>query len=510
MLDSIFPKDGSATDIALIIVLVFAAWELLQGLRRGVARQILHTVFTAIAAVAAFFSASYLADNIVAELGNLNVEEILMEIETAIAPDTIPAGIADAIRGMDVGILSSVLSMPLALIFPPVAFILLFIVYALAAKIVCFIVQLILRLPRRGLGRRLSGMVFGAIEGIAVALILLLPVAGLSGLVVEAGEIIEEDGSESELVYEESPVISIARKLGGDAMIERFATVEIDGKEYDLREEFINLIVIIDEAAAMGEPDFAALTEEEKATMDSVLDKLYASEYLTKVASGALTIVGTAIQDSTIDLEVDESYKGLLNATAGVFANSTPDVFKTDMNDLKAAYYILSDSGVLKAMLEDSSAMSDAMTKKDAEGKTVVTRVTAILNSNARTRPIVTELTKLSLKLICDNSDTVTAELYENVKSGVADTLAIDKTSYSDPEEYKAAVTESLDTTLKENDINLEEDVVADIADYIDKNYDDLKDATDEEINNVILSYHEAYMNSQQNAEPAPEQTPAE
>ena len=203
--------------------------------------------------------------------------------------------------------------------------------------------------------------------------------------------------------------------------------------------------------------------------------------------------------------EVGSEYQGLISAMAGVFASGSAETFEEDIETLKEAYYIISDSGILTA-LNNIDELSKAMTATDEEGKTAVSRVTALLNKNDRTRPIVTELTKLSLKLMASGDSIVTEELYENVKTGVTETLAIDKDNFETPEEYKEAITESLDTTLKENNIELAPDVVADIADYIDENYEDLKDATDEQINEIILSYHDAYIEYLKSQESVPEE----
>ena len=140
--------------------------------------------------------------------------------------------------------------------------------------------------------------------------------------------------------------------------------------------------------------------------------------------------------------------------------------------------------------------MTDILTRKDENGETVVNKVIAILKSNERTKPIVVTLTKISVSSMANKLGTGedTAAIYENVKSGVNETLKIKKTDYQSTEEYTAAVSASLDQTLTDNGIELEADIVDSMAQYVTDNYSDVESVTDEELNDIILSYYDAYV----------------
>ena len=64
-------------------------------------------------------------------------------------------------------------------------------------------------------------------------------------------------------------------------------------------------------------------------------------------------------------------------------------------------------------------------------------------------------------------------------------------------EKVKSA--EEMRAFAKENGIELDPEIVGGIADYIDENVEVKDEYTDEEINDVILSYYDVYLEYQKN-----------
>ena len=111
-------------------------------------------------------------------------------------------------------------------------------------------------------------------------------------------------------------------------------------------------------------------------------------------------------------------------------------------------------------------------------------------------KPLVTMLTKLSLSIMMNDVGVEKGnEVYDTVKEGVTGVISIDKTQYETEEEYVDAVSDSLDKTLNDHDIDLAPEIVDSMAKYVADNYSDLEEITDDEINDTILSYYEAYYN---------------
>jgi phenylalanyl-tRNA synthetase alpha subunit len=86
-------------------------------------------------------------------------------------------------------------------------------------------------------------------------------------------------------------------------------------------------------------------------------------------------------------------------------------------------------------------------------------------------------------------------QLYEGVKSGLTDVVNIKKDDYETEEEYKDAVSESLNETLIENDIQLPTETVEELADHVIENFGDMdvSELTDEQVTSIILQYYDIY-----------------
>ena len=133
-----------------------------------------------------------------------------------------------------------------------------------------------------------------------------------------------------------------------------------------------------------------------------------------------------------------------------------------------------------------------------------------MLNSNPHTQPLVTAITKLTLSsLVTEMLPEGSEEIYENIKTGAGEVLSIDKSTFETEEEFVAEVSAKLDTVLKDSGIEVEADILDEMAGYINDNYDKLYqedgEISDQDVNEIILSYYDAYikyMNSQNQTPP--------
>ena len=84
---------------------------------------------------------------------------------------------------------------------------------------------------------------------------------------------------------------------------------------------------------------------------------------------------------------------------------------------------------------------------------------------------------------------------YESVKESVNEVLSVKREDFTTDEAYKTVLTATLDKALTDNGIELEEEIVSGIADHIDENYSDfVGELTDEEFNDILLEYFDAYL----------------
>ena len=91
--------------------------------------------------------------------------------------------------------------------------------------------------------------------------------------------------------------------------------------------------------------------------------------------------------------------------------------------------------------------------------------------------------------------DEEVVEKYETLKTTTNSVLEVNNAEYATPEEHKAAVSETLQETLVANDIELSDEIVDGMAEYIMNNEDLLgkSELSDEEFNELMLSYYSAY-----------------
>jgi hypothetical protein len=188
-------------------------------------------------------------------------------------------------------------------------------------------------------------------------------------------------------------------------------------------------------------------------------------------------------------------------------------------------YFLLSDEGVLAVFdkTEDGAttnedALTEALTKKDEDGNTVLNKVINELDKNENTRTLIPLVGKLAVTALYDTLGIPEGaeEAYEAVKDGISDVLALDTTNMSEAE-AKASVTETLTETLDGIGISVSADgaegtisseAVEVMADYVLENQQAIKDKLEQEnidpenisdadILNVLLSYYTEFLEKQ-------------
>ncbi len=491
--------------IVLGLLVLSVVFSLLGGLRKGIKKQALHTVCTIEAAVMAYLIVSGITQVFVDSFSGETIADLLASV-----------GInADTAKYLDGAVW--LLALPVATILVPILFIIFFAIVKIFAGIMYFIMKKVLSLPKKesGAANRCGGMVVGAAEGLICFIIFAMPFAGILGI-FDSG--VEELRAKDESAYSEffdfydkninpladSFAVKTVNALGGDAVLDSFATVEKDGNRINLRREVVDAVSVVTELSTMKDVNWKAMSKEHQAVLNSAVDTLEESKYLSVIMSSLLRGMASAVESGVVPIQAEAPFDGLINSVVALFATSDENNIAGDIDSILSVYYIFCDERVLEVIEGgDSDAMLNLLTT-ERDGTTIVKRIIAALKENEHTRPLVASLTELSVNIMAGQmSDQLgggenSAEIYQEVKEGIKDVLAIKPTDYPDTEEgkvqYKEALTESLDTTLKDNGIELEPEIVGGIADYIDENIEVKDEYSDEEINDIILSYYDVYV----------------
>lgn len=505
---------------------------IIKGATRGIGRQAVRTITIIAAAILALVITKTMENSIFSVFASQSGDSIIDAIEKTgyVVRDT---SLETIIINLDPSIFNYILAIPLTIFILPISFIVIF--YIL--KLLMLIIHVVLSglcgfTKKRNTGiTRLLGAILGAITGFAVAIVISAPVTGLLSSANQLVDTIKgesEDGEANAVVemydehiaiYANEPLSKLMANLGGRALYSQFTSFTLDEKEYDVISDIAGPGVEITSTTLtkLSGFDWKAPTGTNKEGLIDAISEMSESEYIKHVILSLRNTIVDIYDDGSLIIEADELLLEAVDATFEVFENITSESFDDDIGTLIDAYYILGREGVLTAFeTGELEAVRDTLTMPytydpldpvhNGNETTIVKKVVEILNSNEHTKPLVNALTKISLTALANNFGTElsASEIYEEVKAGITETLKIDKNALSE-DEYKSAVKDSIDSALQSSGITLREDeeyILDGMADYVYENYDELvkfdedgnQEITDAEINNVILSYYEAYL----------------
>lgn len=501
------------------VAALFLLIGIIRGLLRGFGKEFLSLLTLAISAVVSFALCTRAYAQVHEYLAGKTVGAVLAETQWQLS-----GTLADALNNLTIGTAELVFAIPITIVVLPIAFVTLTMLLQLILGILRLIIDLIFFRGEKSGASRFGGMLLGIVRGGVVAALLLLPISGLLSLAKESVAIVrDEAGADAGVVTvyneylkesaENNPLSALIMQAGGETLYSSFTTVNLDGPRQDMRDSFKSLIGTACDAYSLYGADFAALTPENEAAVRSLVDRLGENPQLSKLVAGLAKAVSSASEEEGFTLNLGDPYDGFVLSFLHIFHDSDAANIEGDVRTLAEVYILLSDNGVLPAFREDSDAVVDKLTAKDEDGTAVITKAINELRANERTKPIVAELTKFSVSLMAGKVgvEGVTEETYESVKSGVKELLTIKKEEKTD-EEYKEEVKTTLNKTLKENDIEVSEEIVTEMAQYVTDNYEDLHidefgDLDDDKISDVLISYYDAYL-KYQNGDLSPEDLP--
>lgn len=495
--------------IILALFLVFVILKLIGGMRQGFWRQLVNTARCLTSAILSFIiclmiSGSIIGafngmsfDEAVAWLGKLNfqVTDQIGAVLSSISPETF----------------EYILLLPAAVIIVPIVFFVLFLLINNILRIASSIIIKTLGFNKaKNAPSRLGGAVLAGVEAVLVFMIFVTPASGILTIIDDSYDIVfeEQENRDDEVIVEQyetifmpfvnNPAIDFVGKVGGDILSNSFATVKVEGKKVNVRNDIMDIIhIILVEVPSLDGADFTNLTEENKAAISSILESVEESPFLSNILVGILHGTAGAIESGVIPMDMGE-YTDVFDGVVAYLSSSNAPTLSEDLETIKELYFTLSDGDVLSAIGNGNTDIMSQLDEKRKAGDDVFAKVIEILKSNQRTSALMTSITKALISNIATNVtvDGVEIEVtYEDVKESVSDVLAVKKDNFATEEEYKEELSKTLDNALTDNGIELESEVVDGIADYIDENYSDfIGELTDEQFNDIILEYYDVYL----------------
>ena len=512
---------------------------MLSGMRQGIWRQLIKTARFAASAVLSFIVCSAISNNIIGMFQNVSFEDLFALLEQY---GVSLGDIAGFFSFVNPETLEYILLLPAAVLIVPILFAVLTFLIDIVLKLVSGLIILILGLKKaKTPPSRLGGAVLAAIHTFLIFMVILVPVNGVLNIIDDTYAIIlsDEEGEANTTAQEqydtifmplvENPLVDFADKFGSSAVAKSLATVEIDGEAVDVRADVLDIVrIILVDGPALADMDFSNLSEDDKATIENLLEAVESSTFLSNIITGAVQSLGNALEGGLLPIEFGE-YGDVMDGVVEYLASFSSETFGEDLDTIKSLYFAISDSGVLVSMKEGNTNIMELLEERREAGDDVLANIIEILKSNKRTSKLITAMTKALITNLIPEGTTITGPngqeievSYETVKDSVNEILTVTKDAYTnedgevDEEAFKEELGTTLNGALAENGIELEADVIDGIVDHINDNYDEIYSAvgevegelTDEQFNDILLEYYSSFLNSM-GGQGEPEGTPS-
>lgn len=504
-----------ASKLTLGMLGVFALFVVLFaviGYLQGIVSQTMQLLCSGLSALIAYFACRSAYGTLIGFCEGKTIAELFDFFGMSSVFESLPPTMHDLFACFEADVASHLVSLPIALVMVPVAFVGLFLIINVILSLVCICVCGILgyTMNNNTVITRWLGVAVAALHGAAVGALVLVPVVGLLNFAGDVAQDTEQSDSTVVTYYaeylqdaHESPLNRMLTKLGMDKIYSKLCGVVLEeGQEaVDSREPTEKFIAIFTELEGFGEADLAHLPPDQKAKLYGVLDIVGDDAYLADIVSGLLRgFANSELIESKVLGDFDEPFRSILAEWVTLFATTDVTTLKGDMTTILDVFFILSDNGVLSAFGEGNDALSTALTAKNEAGDTVIRQVVGAFESNPRTASFITSLGRLGLTLMMNSTDVglteESLETFEDLKEDIlTDVLAVREEDYAgDRAAYEAALSDALDTAMKDNGIELDEDTLSFMTSYIDEHHTEIGEFDDMSMNDIILSYFDSYI----------------
>ena len=511
---------GAYISLGIYLILAVSALSgLLFGLGRGFGKGIIRLITIVISLVAAYIIASSVSGWLAGFFAGKTLLEVIAEFNNwagSIIPGfaiTFTEEIEDILVHVDMATAQNIISLVLCLFISPSIFALCFYILKVATMLVYWLVSLMCGMAgKNNFFSSLGGGLVGALQGMVISLVLLIPIAGFTQLASEARVLVQESEvpeytkEQVEDFYTnyldftlQNPMLDAINSFGGEVMFTGLTTATIEEEKVDMGEVAKDLFLLFVDGVTVSDIDFVNPTPWGEHLVRMTED-IGSQRFTASTISGIVRSIAKAFDAGALVIPAEEPIKSLILDMFKMLTTSDENNLEGDLKTLVNIYLIMGEHGLLAEITEGTSeGILDKMLIKTDSGEIVIDLIIDELGKNPRTTLLLDSFAKISVAAL-SNSITLeedATEIYNNVKDGVNEVLQTKKENYETEEEYKEALGENLDETLKENGITLEEGIIDEMANYIAENFSEKDEITDQDVTDAILYYYSAYMNNQ-------------
>ncbi len=506
----IFNIVGIALTVICAVVILL---KTRKGAKRGAYQQPIHLGVVLIGAIISFIVTLSLSASIFTALDGYTMEELVVTLES-LTGSPIDEQMRGVILALEPSTVMSLLALPVAFLCPIIftlCYLALSIFTNIIFKIVCKAAAIQKRRDTKG---KVIGGALGALEGVIVMTLFLVPLSSILTLTTTVTSEINTDDATTAEIFEsiedfaETPVLQLASLAGGDFLTKELTTVNVKHSNVNLSNEIAVCFDIFNNISLLSDIGEGGVSDDQRAAVDAIIAALRRSDYLPMLLSEGTHAISALVFGDLPDAPTKPEEK-LTKALADMLATSTADTIIDDIVMIKDAAFLLIDNGVFEALEGgDEDAITNLLSQRDAEGNSVIKQAIRLLTTSPRTTGIIAALNEMSVALMCQSMgiEGDAAQVYEDLKQGLNDVAAITPDSYETEEEYHEALGETLNQTLVNNGIELEEEVLDTMTGYVGDYLEEAREngtleeqLTDENVTEIILTYYDAYLQYQEN-----------
>ena len=492
--------------LALLVIII----KMLGGMRRGSWRQLIRTGVTLAAALVSYLSAVLVSNSIMGSASRQSIEDFI-----TMADGYVPGSgnlLSMALADFNPEVFEYLIILPATIIMVPALATVIFLILNFILKIVRLVLTKIFGFkPVKANSKRLGGALLALVEAAIWIVMITLPITGIIGLADQAytEAIASEEGQknpELEETYKnyiapftENPAYLALNDLGVQSMADGIATIWIGDKKTNLRQEVLELAKIaMIEIPSLSEADFSALTEGDKLSIDNIISSFYSSPFLSSVAAGIIQSSSGLVNGELIPFDREGIYGSFFTGITDFLETVSADTLAADLSTIKNVYFIVSDSGVIKALENGGEDIMALLQEHRKNGGDSLVRIISVLEANPRSAGMITSLTRaliasMSVSVDQTNGASITTT-YDSIKREMEYLLDIDREDYRTQAAYFNALRTAINNALISNGIILEGAIVDAMAVYADRELSDATELTDADFNALMLYYYNAYL----------------
>lgn len=473
------------------------------GFKRGIGKQTIKLVLMLGSIVLSFWVSMKIYPLVYGFIAGRPIADTCAMIGITFDPTT--AGI---INSVEIEAAAYILAIPLMLVLIPIIAMLIFAIASGLLMIPSLFICGVLGFGNKynNIFTRMGGAAIGAIEFFVALCVVLAPFVGIVNVAGDAIKNAEAKYPDAANTVAIGTIYhSNAEKLETNRvfkfidsnfgyMYDEYTDLEMNGHEVQMEKvasDFFELFVLYGE---LGGANFDSPSPEVKETMNTMVEVFGKDEYMTTIASGVVKSASSAMINGNIQLNIEEPMATFVHSLLNVFATSDKTTIEADLKTVLSIYYVITDSGAIGNM-GDQNAMLQSFLTQDEEGKSVINLILETLDSNPRFSHVSADLSDFAMSMLMQGmgNDGDVKETLDEVKGTLNNIVSINKEDYATEEEYKADVSKEIDDTLKNNGLELTDEQLSKVTDYVITEFEGKEEITDMDMALFMAKYYDVY-----------------